>query len=391
MTDPSGMTTHYEYNPAGQRTRIIANYVPGGAAADQNLTESLAYDYAGRLMQRTDPAGHSTTYAYDEFSRLSGVTNPLGHATTYGYDPMGNQLSVTDANTHVTAFEYDELGQVTRKVWPNGSDEVYTYDLRGNLTGHQLADNNWNTFTYNVLNQLVTANYFDGQNETYTYTPTGQLDTVVDSRGTTNYDYDYLDRPVLVTQPGGNSVAYSYDDVDNRTGMTVTVGATQQTTTYAYDGVNRLDTLTAPEGDVSTFAYNPVGQMTDLTTQRPGSNGVQAAYAYDGAHRLTAITHTNATSGALIQSYDYDLDLSGNRTHVLESDGINQQEYWWSYDAADRLISETYPDGGGGSITTTYIYDPVGNRLTETTGGQTTTYTYNNRDLYLPPKTRPQG
>ncbi len=67
--------------------------------------------------------------------------------------------------------------------------------------------------------------------------------------------------------------------------------------------------MTAPEGDVSTFAYNPVGQMTGLTTQRPGSDGVQAAYVYDGAHRLTAITHTNATSGTLIQSYDYDLDL----------------------------------------------------------------------------------
>ncbi len=138
--------------------------------------------------------------------------------------------------------------------------------------------------------------------------------------------------------------------------------------------------MTAPEGDISTFAYNPVGQMTGLTTQRPGSNGVQTANTYDNAHRLTAITHTNATSGTLIQSYDYDLDLAGNRTHVLESDGVNQQEYWWSYDAANRLTSETYPDGGGGSITTTYVYDPVGNRLTETTGGQTTTYTYNNRD-----------
>ncbi len=138
--------------------------------------------------------------------------------------------------------------------------------------------------------------------------------------------------------------------------------------------------MTAPEGDISTFAYNPVGQLASLITQRSGSDGVQTAYTYDGTHRLTAITHTNAASGSLIRSYDYDLDLAGNRTHVLESDGINQQEYWWSYDAADRLTSETYPDGGGGSTTTSYAYDPVGNRLTETTGGQTTTYTYNNRD-----------
>ncbi len=66
--------------------------------------------------------------------------------------------------------------------------------------------------------------YFDGTSVSYTYTPTGQLATVVDGRGTTSYTYDNQDRAIQVTQPNGQSIAYSYDGASNRVGMTTPAG-----------------------------------------------------------------------------------------------------------------------------------------------------------------------
>jgi RHS repeat-associated protein len=56
----------------------------------------------------------------------------------------------------------------------------------------------------------------------------------------------------------------------------------------------------------------------------------------------------------------------------------------WSYDEASRLIGEEFRDASGIPVTqTSYTYDAVGNRLSETADGATTEYTYNALDQLL--------
>ncbi|MCS6861763.1 MAG: hypothetical protein NZT92_15775 [Abditibacteriales bacterium] len=72
---------------------------------------------------------------------------------------------------------------------------------------------------------------------------------------------------------------------------------------------------------------------------------------------------------------EYDYDANDNRLHLYEIDANNNRTATetYAYDELSRLTSVTYKD----NFTQTYTFDKVGNRLTKTESGNTTTYTYN--------------
>ncbi len=127
---------------------------------------------------------------------------------------------------------------------------------------------------------------------------------------------------------------------------------------YEYDPLNRLTKATYSDpnnpgaGDrVFEYTYDAVGNRLSQTVT---INGLSATttYLYDDANRLTSV-------GGVAYTYDN----NGN----LLSDGANT----YSYDAANRLISVTSSQG----TVTSYGYNGLGDRLTETVNGVTTTFT----------------
>ena len=127
--------------------------------------------------------------------------------------------------------------------------------------------------------------------------------------------------------------------------------------------------MTDPQGRVITYTYDQIGQRTQLTYP----SGLSNHYTYNILNRLTNLVQRQGP--AVLASYTYTLGLAGNRLGVVEVDGRSIQ---WTYDDADRLLGETRRDSTGTIITqTTFTYDPVGNRLTQTLNGQTTNYAYN--------------
>jgi YD repeat-containing protein len=87
---------------------------------------------------------------------------------------------------------------------------------------------------------------------------------------------------------------------------------------------------------------------------------------------------TRAGNNSLLASYAYTLDLTGNRTKVMENTGRTVN---YIYDALYRLTQEEIRDLDLTLTTIGYSYDRVGNRLSKTVDGiEVATYAYDYND-----------
>ncbi|HYD82021.1 MAG TPA: DUF6531 domain-containing protein [Paucimonas sp.] len=82
ITDPNGVVTDLAYNARGWLT----SRTTGGE------TTSYDYDGAGQLTRVTLPDGSYINYAYDEAHRLTEVTDSLGNSIRYTLDLRGNRV-----------------------------------------------------------------------------------------------------------------------------------------------------------------------------------------------------------------------------------------------------------------------------------------------------------
>ncbi len=373
VKDALQRTTTFEYDDNNRRTKTIYH---------DNSFDTVVYDALGRNVSKTDQAGKTTQFFYDELSRLTKVKDALNQETTYTYDERSQQLTQTDANNHITRFEYDQLGRRVKRVLPGGQFETYAYDNGGNLQSRTDFNGKTTTFTYDDMRRLLTKVPDASLNQptiTFTYNANGQRATMNDASGATVYSYDVRNRLQSKQTPFG-TLSYTY----NNAGSLHTVRSSNTSgvsVDYTYDELNRLKTVTdnrlaALNGGVTTYNYNAVGSLDNY--QYP--NGVTTSYNYNTLNRLTSMN--TATGATTLSSYTYTLGAAGNRTAVSELGG---RTVTYTYDDLYRLTNETIasdPQGINGSVG--YSYDAVGNRLSRTstvTGvpSQTSTYDANDR------------
>ncbi len=241
---------------------------------------------------------------------------------------------------------------------------------------------------------------------TFAYDANGNRTAMTDGSGTETYAYDALDRLTSVTR-GTDVFSYAYDVASNLTSRTHPDGTV---TTYAYDDDGRPVSATSG-ASATAYTYDPAGNL--LTTATP--DGFAARNTFDRAGRLLEVAHVGAAG--ILSRATYSLDPVGNRTQTTTTRGT----MLYTYDALDRLTKVCYgacPSGGGGGGGTTqsattsaavaclecgggnpvpnsppednppppsdtftsWTYDPVGNRLSETSYLGTTTYAYDVAD-----------
>jgi RHS repeat-associated protein len=85
----------------------------------------------------------------------------------------------------------------------------------------------------------------------------------------------------------------------------------------------------------------------------------------------------------VIQSYEYTLGPAGDRERIAETDGTART---YRYDDLYRLTRETITNTLGPVYEKSFVYDPVGNRLNQTTSGEgaaVVNYTYDDQDRLL--------
>lgn len=184
----------------------------------------------------------------------------------------------------------------------------------------------------------VGANTNRQQEQRYTYDAIGQI-TTLRSTGYSTY-----------------SMAYVYDAAGRPTARNGTQN-TAQRLSLDYDAASQLMKLAIANETTlvlqESYAYDLAGNVSAVNSSRDG----QRTYTYDKLNRLTSVSSPifNAT---------YSYDATGNR---LTAGGIT-----YSYDAGGRVTGAS--DGTG------YSYDLAGNLSTKSKGGQTTRYTWDERN-----------
>lgn len=376
MTDPDLGVVGFCYDAAGQLrarqdTRMRGSSAlgacpatTGGSATTATKVTSwttMAYDFAGRMTQRTE-AEQISTWSFDNCAtgqgKLCEATTTTGVDRTYAYDSLGrpssSKLSVTGGPTWAFSADYDATtGHLAHQTWPTGLQVSYGYTPAGFLSGLNLVT----AVTVNDTaspSALWVANSTDawGHAEGATLANGVITATTVDSQGRVTD---------LTAGKGGGTAAlgqhYAWDSLsrlsarsdDNGDGST---GAVSES--FGYDDDNRLAqyTVSAPQiadfARVVTLQYNALGNLLyksdvgDFTYPAAGGSLPHAMsavgsthYGYDASGNLTSATGGRYNSLAF-SSFNQVLTAGGS--------GAN---YAWLYDDRHQRLMESRTDAHG--------------------------------------------
>ncbi|MBN2258683.1 MAG: RHS repeat protein, partial [Anaerolineaceae bacterium] len=412
ITDPLSHVTDYGYDALGNRISITR---PDGG------TTSFAYDLVNRLTGVDYPGGDvpDVSYTYNSLSQLTGMDDSLGH-TAWQYDPLGQPILITDPYDHSIAYAYDTLGNRTQLNYPGGRTIHYQYNNNGMLEHVLDGSSLLVDYAYDPAGRLLSADYANGVSSSFSYDLSSQLTGLkhqLPDRDLALYDHTYdlsgnliqtretlynqtqVFLPALFTDTGGldgpelfdpgirgldgaypapddfnfnpdgmgegypapvlaplSSVDTIWDQIADFFADIFTIDPVSATSTlesstpdqiisYTYDALNRLKTASYLSGDHYAYEYDQVGNRTAQTI-----NGMTISYIYDIANRLTSVDGVN-----------YTWDDNGS----LLNDGLMN----YSYDPAGRLAGITSAYGNY-----QFGYDGLGNRYTQTAGGETVVY-----------------
>ena len=215
------------------------------------------------------------------------------------------------------------------------------------------------TYTYNALGQQTQQAIQNGGSIAMTYDGVGNMLTTADSTGTVTYTYGANDEVASAKDQWGVQTTYSYDQDRNQTQISYQNGSQQ----FSYNNAGQPTGMTVLNGSGATLASlswnytNPAtNRQTDLVYSSTDIGANVTTNTFDSLGQLTQATVKNS-SGSTIHTYSYTYDPVGNLLSRTE-DGTTTS---MSYNAADELTQ-------AGS--TTYTYDANGNRTGDSTGGK---------------------
>ncbi|MGW4458869.1 LamG-like jellyroll fold domain-containing protein [Streptomyces albidoflavus] len=426
VTDPAGRTTRHQFDafgrvrettdPAGNRTSYA--YTSRGELAETKLhdwtgdpigttrdlvTESRAYDPAGRLASTTDAMGATTEYRYFDDGLTAKVSArqvvqadgsrrdvTLEENT---YDPAGHLThQVTGGGKTERRFTVDALGRTTRTVLdPEGLDRVtaLTYDAEDRLTQQRekITDDSelTHSWEYDAAGNPLRRSVTDGTSThitTATYDQRGLLLSSVTPRGnepgaaaadhTSTYVYDELGRlvrecaPEIATEENGEAAKAARPTI--LTGYNAYGEPTESrdpqghVTHTAYDQAGQpvaveSPSYTRPDGETieatTRTAYTPLGLPQSVTDPL----GRVTRYGYDQFGNLSTLTEPAADPVAALLAEDGAGLLNGPASDT----GGGVHRFTWT--PTGLQLSATDPNGARTEAT----YDELGRRLTGTT------------------------
>jgi len=410
-TAPSGVTTWFTYNAAGQPV-----------SSERYLLTTLTvreldhFDNRGNLDSKTDGNGVVTIYGFDDLGRKTkettadpdGTAGPLpALVTTFNYDAAGNLTGTSLGDGRTTSDSYDRLQRSVKSVREDGTFTLSSYDPVGNLVSQTDAAGRSTRYLYDLRNRRVATLYPDGTGEQTRYDGGGRIVAVTDRAGaTTTFTYDSLGRRVTETGPSpdgtspGPVTRTGYDGRGNLVVVTdplgVMVGDRAHSTFYEYDNAGRRtkETLADPDGSgplaapVTVFGYDTDGQLKAVTDPRGFTT---TTYAYDPLGRKASTTTADPDGEGpllplvpLVTQYRY--DAAGNLRYEIAPGGVDENDLSFTtehlYDRLNREIRTILPDPDGasgplGRPTVDRIYDASGYLATTTDPlGRTTTSTF---------------
>ncbi|MEW2510465.1 RHS repeat-associated core domain-containing protein [Streptomyces sp. NPDC046870] len=402
-TAPDGATESWTYDEEGN---CLTHTDPLGGVT------RFTYTWFDLLAARTGRDGARYEFTYDTELRISTVRNPQGKVWSYRYGPSGRTDSETDFDGRTTRYEYDAAGRLVARTTPLGQRIAFTFDAVGNVLAKD-AGGVVTRYTYDEADRLVAAvspassltlerdalgrllaETVDGRSMRFGYDRHGELVSRTTPTGaTTSYSYDSAGNRVRVDL-AGHVLGFTHDLFGRETRRTVGPGPAPVTLTSEWDVTGRLvaRSLTTPRGTLRdrSYGYRADGFLTDITDRQDGPDwhidldpvgrplGVTAGdwserYAYDAAGNQTdahwpdRAPHPGSRG---VRVYDgtrllggdgvrYEYDGAG-RVVLRQKRRLSRKPDTWRYswDAEDRLVSCTTPDG----TEWRYTYDALGRR-----------------------------
>ncbi len=182
------------------------------------------------------------------------------------------------------------------------------------------------------------------------------------------------DKTTLLWRQDGSyqETQYNYDVLGHLTCLTDTLGVT---TVMTYDALGRKMAMRDPDMGLWSYQYDPAGNLTQQTDAR----GCVITFGYDPLNRLTGKSYSGSCSGVPV-AYTYDAYDGttqfgrGQRTGMTDATGSTA----WTYDVRGRVTREVKTITGVGAFTTTTTYDALDRVVTQTyPDGEVVTTTYN--------------
>lgn len=357
-TDALGRETAYSYDDVN---RLI------NSVNAKNGQKSFSYDGVGNIVSVTDENGNTTSFGYDAVYNKVTQVNALGHSTNFAYDPNNNLARVTDANGNAINFEYDSRDRQTAKILAGGEVFKFEYDANGNISRQITTKGTEYNFSYDSRNLLTSKVDPLGNTESYEYDSMARLTKQVNPEGAaTSFNYDALSRLTKVTDAINAQTSYEYDEIGN---LLKEINANSKSTTYEYDLLDRRTKEINALGNSWMYTYDAVDNL--VSKQDP--NGVTIYKTYDELNRTTGITTSDQS-----ETIAYEYDNVGNILKFVNGSTTNE----YVYDAVYQVTTARQSVIDTESKTSTYGYDPVGNRTRVAyPDGRTAQYTYNANNL----------
>jgi YD repeat-containing protein len=353
--------------PGAQREDQIATYTDGSAkvwtstydARNRKLTErdglnrttTYAYDVRDNKIRITPPKNTPINFEYDIGDRLTKVTNALGQASVYAYNTRNNRTQLTDPLGRITKWTYGRSDRLLKQEWPAvnsvTASRSYTFDAAGNVLSETTENGAVLTYTFDALNRRTNLATSGGAplageviSTAYTLDANGNVLTIAETLADTSIKtetktFDVEGRLKTVLDRNGKLRSYAYDATDNR------ITETDHDSTvvnHTYDARNRLASTTSTELGATTYLYDNANRLTETAY----ANLAKEVRGFDLAGQLTSLKHERA--GGTLHSEVFGYDTNGNRTTLTQNDGTTNRVTTYTFDTADRLLTEANPE-----------------------------------------------
>ena len=373
-------------------------------------------DSGNNLIEETDARGNKTTYTVNsDTSRNEEVIDRLGNKTVYEYDTSGRTTKVTnklyaeeteELKNPTVSYSYDTFDNMTEIVRGDGMKYVLAYNAfhnlesigidkkdepliqytykngNGRLKEMTYANGHTMKAVYNSIGQMVAEKWFDKEGvETahykYVYDGEGNIVRSIDIFAKKEYNYEYEEGRIVrateldITLSGElvtgktlvNSVRYYYDADGNLTrkriepfggsAQTIYYETNDDNTTVKFYTGNRYVTSHSKSDSFGRKVFDELQLGTDFVTRQFTYHAGEVTEEHKTEVKVKSSTTTQLVS------------------QIILSDG---RTLTYNYDEEERIVSVADSFEG----TTTYTYDALGQLKTETQGGKTTRFDYDN-------------
>ena len=292
LSDPMPVNSyHYE------ESSLVVN--PNPVAVLDGAGEATTFEYSpeGDILKITDPTGVFTAFEYDEHHDIVAMLNPAGEAIRFTRDAAGQVTSVSNPLGATTTLEYNAAGVLTSFTNPLGARWTLTYPqqpvgdgapymVRAHQQGGQARD-----ASVGALPEAVTDPA--GNTTAFTYTAGGDIATVTNAvGGTTRHEYDTFGNLMKMITAGNRVWEYSWD------------------------GLSQLVGLTDPTGAITRFEYDRAGEITQVTD----ATGV---ISHRSIERHEGVESVTGTGEGLFSSAFFKVDVLGRVTEISQQDGAS--------------------------------------------------------------------